>query len=106
MVQNIDIHMKDCLTITFYIILTPLFYMICIICGRLLEPDEEPIIVEEMRVSRRIQEGRKRSCFVLGDLRCHRRCFHKIMDNINNAEDEQSGQLEKQRRKDREEGLR
>ena len=80
--------------------------MLCILCGLPLGLDEEPVIVDEIKVSRRIQGDRKRSGFVFSDFRCHRRCFHKVMDNINAAEDEQSGQLEKLRRDDREEGLR
>jgi len=74
--------------------------MICIFCGLPFLLDEEPVIINQIDISRLLYGDRKRSHFLFENLRIHRGCLHKLMKNIEIAENTRGLELEKIRFQD------
>jgi phenylacetate-coenzyme A ligase PaaK-like adenylate-forming protein len=78
--------------------------MICCLCGEPFRPTDEPVIIDEIHISRNIYGSKDRSATVITGLPCHRQCWRKIEANIAAAESETCEELEAARKERRGEG--
>ena len=73
--------------------------MICAFCGEPFRPEEEPVIIDEIIISRKVYEGKERSQSIITGLRAHRECVADLEANVRAAEAETCDALEEGRKK-------